>query len=112
MWDPAMPFNAYAALRHHIPKQKRTVTIWSSHDASLPRRRAGGLVFAAGDPDSDDTEDRVHSQRAADTLAVPLSRSSTTIRANLCVCWWIAPGRIPSCWGRRTADDARLAKLE
>jgi len=33
-----MPFKANAAGRHHIPKQKRTVTNWSAYDASLRRR--------------------------------------------------------------------------
>jgi hypothetical protein len=33
-----MPFKANTAGRHHIPKQKRTVTNWSAYDASLRRR--------------------------------------------------------------------------
>src|ERR1700691_1278661 len=37
-----MPFKANAAGRHHIPKQKRTVTNWSAYDASL--RRRGSLM--------------------------------------------------------------------
>jgi hypothetical protein len=30
-----MPFNAHAARRHHIPKQKRKATNWAAYDASL-----------------------------------------------------------------------------
>jgi hypothetical protein len=36
--DQPMPFKANAARRHHIPKQKRTVTNWSAYDASLRQR--------------------------------------------------------------------------
>jgi len=33
-----MPFKANAARRRHIPKQKRKVTNWAAHDASLRQR--------------------------------------------------------------------------
>jgi hypothetical protein len=36
--DPAMPFKANAARRHHIPKQTRKVTNWAAYDASLRQR--------------------------------------------------------------------------
>ncbi len=36
--DPAMPFKANAARRHHIPRQKRKVTNWAAYDASLRQR--------------------------------------------------------------------------
>ncbi len=37
-----MPFNANAANRHHVPKQKRQVTNWPQYDASL--RLRGSLM--------------------------------------------------------------------
>jgi hypothetical protein len=33
-----MPFQANAARRHHIPKQKRKVTNWADYNASLRHR--------------------------------------------------------------------------
>ena len=35
---PAVPFKANARCRHHIPKQKRRLTNWPAHDASLRQR--------------------------------------------------------------------------
>jgi hypothetical protein len=40
-----MPFNANAARRHHIPKQKRKVTNWAEYDASLRRRGSLAVWF-------------------------------------------------------------------
>src|SRR6201985_3098589 len=35
---PAVPFKANAKCRHHIPKQKRRLTIWRAYEASLRQR--------------------------------------------------------------------------
>jgi hypothetical protein len=34
----AVPFKAYAACRHHIPKQRYRVTNWPEYDAALRQR--------------------------------------------------------------------------
>ena len=49
VWEPAMPFKANAACRHHIPKQKRKVANWAAYDASLRRREFDSLVQRRGD---------------------------------------------------------------
>src|SRR3954453_8423564 len=36
--DPAVPFKAKAACRHHIPKQRHRVTNWAEYDAGLRAR--------------------------------------------------------------------------
>lgn len=41
-----MPFKANAARRHHIPKQKRTVTNWPDYNASLRQRGSLTLWFS------------------------------------------------------------------
>jgi hypothetical protein len=41
-----MPFEANAAHRHHIPKQKRTVTNWTAYDASLCQRGSLTIWFS------------------------------------------------------------------
>jgi hypothetical protein len=35
---PAVPFKAHAKCRHHIPKQKRTLTNWPAYEANLRQR--------------------------------------------------------------------------
>src|SRR5919199_3006984 len=41
--DPAVPFKAKAACRHHIPKQQHRVTNWAEYDAAL--RARGSLTM-------------------------------------------------------------------
>jgi hypothetical protein len=43
----AMPFKANAKCRHHIPKQKRRVTNWPAHEASLRQRGDLTVWFSA-----------------------------------------------------------------
>jgi hypothetical protein len=42
---PIVPFEANAARRHHIPKQRHRVTNWAEHDAAL--RQRGSLIPAS-----------------------------------------------------------------
>jgi hypothetical protein len=35
---PAMPFKANAKCRHHIPKQKRRLTVWPAYETTLRLR--------------------------------------------------------------------------
>ena len=39
-WIPIVPFKLNQDRRHHIPRQRRTVTNWPAYDASLRQRGA------------------------------------------------------------------------
>src|SRR4051794_32359274 len=43
--DPAVPFKAKAACRHHIPKQRHRVTNWAEYDAALHARGSLTIWF-------------------------------------------------------------------
>jgi len=45
----AVPFEANAARRHRIPRQRRPVADWAEHDATL--RRRGSLTVLCGRPE-------------------------------------------------------------
>src|SRR3954453_19517645 len=49
-WTPAVPFNAKAACRRHIPKQRHRGTNWTEYDAGLRARGTltGGFTPEAG----------------------------------------------------------------
>src|SRR3954452_8807503 len=44
--SPPMPFEANAARRHHIPKQRHRVTNWPAYDAAL-RQRGGASRYGS-----------------------------------------------------------------
>jgi len=78
---PIVPFKLNQERRHHIPRQKRTITNWPAYDASLRQRgsltvwftdaarrvgrrapydpRRAALVFGPGDPDGPNAPGRV-----------------------------------------------------
>jgi hypothetical protein len=48
---PAVPFEANAARRHHIPRQRHRVTNWAAYEAAL--RQRGSLTVLCGRPEHD-----------------------------------------------------------
>jgi hypothetical protein len=46
--DSTVPFNANAARRRHIPKQRHRVTNWAEYDAALRQRGSLTVWFSEG----------------------------------------------------------------